>query len=212
MEIFGVALVEWFGYLASMLVALSLTMSSIVKLRWYNLVGAGMFSTYGFIIGSLPVGLLNLFIVVTDIFYLIRMYREIDDFSIMQLTGADEYLRCFLDTFSDEISRLFPNFDSHNLQNLQIYYLVKNATPIGILAGYAVDEKIFRVELDFVKPEYRDFKMGRFVYNPAGFFYARGYRTLQAPSGNKLHDQYLQKMGFSRQGTVFEKELDGRSE
>ena len=70
---FGVSWVEWFGYAASVVVAISLTMSSIVKLRWLNLAGAAMFSTYGFIIGALPVGFLNLFIVVINVVHLVRM-------------------------------------------------------------------------------------------------------------------------------------------
>ena len=72
---FGVPWVEWFGYAASLMVAVSLMMSSIVKLRWFNLVGATMFSTYGFIIGSLPVGFLNLFL--ADAWYRGALARRI---------------------------------------------------------------------------------------------------------------------------------------
>ena len=69
----GIAWIEWFGYAASVVVAISLMMSSIVKLRWLNLTGATMFSSYGFIIGALPVGFLNLFIVVINVVHLARM-------------------------------------------------------------------------------------------------------------------------------------------
>ena len=69
----GISWIEWFGYAASIVVAISLTMSSIVKLRWFNLTGAMMFSSYGFIIGALPVGFLNLFIVVINVVHLARM-------------------------------------------------------------------------------------------------------------------------------------------
>ena len=60
---------EWLGYLSSVIVAISLTMSSIIKLRIYNLIGGTAFSIYGFLIGSLPVGFLNLFIVTTTKHY-----------------------------------------------------------------------------------------------------------------------------------------------
>ena len=53
----GVPWVEWFGYAASVVVAISLTMSSIIKLRWFNLTGAAMFSVYGFVIGAWPVAM-----------------------------------------------------------------------------------------------------------------------------------------------------------
>ena len=132
---FGVSWVEWFGYAASVVVAISLTMSSIVKLRWLNLTGALMFSTYGFIIGALPVGFLNLFIVVINIVYLVRMYREKDDFRIMRWSGDTEYLRHFLDFHRMDIERFFPRLDLSNLDGRHVFFLVKNAAPIGLLLG-----------------------------------------------------------------------------
>ena len=51
-------------------IALSMTMSSILKFRWINLFGALTFSTYGFLIGAWPVGFLNAFIALVDIYYL----------------------------------------------------------------------------------------------------------------------------------------------
>ena len=51
--------VEWFGYAASVVVAVSLLMSSLIKLRWINMVGSLMFTGYGLLIGAYPVALLN---------------------------------------------------------------------------------------------------------------------------------------------------------
>lgn len=67
---------EWVGYLASVVVAISLMMSNIKKLRWWNLVGAALFVAYGLAIGALPVALVNFFIVLIDLYYLIKLYRE----------------------------------------------------------------------------------------------------------------------------------------
>ncbi|MCG9713898.1 YgjV family protein [Shewanella insulae] len=66
---------EWVGYLASVVVAISLMMSNIKKLRWWNLIGAGLFVAYGLAIGALPVALVNFFIVLIDIFYLVKLYQ-----------------------------------------------------------------------------------------------------------------------------------------
>ncbi|MGI2853722.1 YgjV family protein [Shewanella algae] len=66
---------EWVGYLASVLVAISLMMSNIKKLRWWNLLGAVLFVAYGMAIGAYPVALVNFFIALIDIYYLIRLYR-----------------------------------------------------------------------------------------------------------------------------------------
>lgn len=69
---------EWIGYLASVVVAISLTMSNIKKLRWWNLIGTALFVAYGIAISAYPVALVNFFIVLIDAYYLIKLYREAD--------------------------------------------------------------------------------------------------------------------------------------
>jgi hypothetical protein len=61
---------EFLGYLASTLVAISLMMRSLTKLRVINLSGSLLFTVYGFSIGAYPVAVLNAFIVLVNIFYL----------------------------------------------------------------------------------------------------------------------------------------------
>ena len=61
---------EIIGYFASVLVAISLMMSSILKLRVINLLGAALFTLYGLLIGAYPVAVMNFFIVLIDLYYL----------------------------------------------------------------------------------------------------------------------------------------------
>jgi hypothetical protein len=61
---------EIIGYVASVLVAISLTMRSVLKLRVINLFGAAVFTLYGLLIGAYPVAVMNLFIVLIDLYYL----------------------------------------------------------------------------------------------------------------------------------------------
>lgn len=72
----GIPLVEWVGYVASVLIAASLTMTSIVKLRWVNLFGASLFTVYAFIIGAIPVALVNGFISVVYIYFLVKINKQ----------------------------------------------------------------------------------------------------------------------------------------
>ena len=65
--------VEIIGYAASILVAISLTMSQILKLRIYNLIGALAFCIYGFLIPAYPIFFVNGFIVCINIYYLVFM-------------------------------------------------------------------------------------------------------------------------------------------
>ncbi len=61
---------EMLGYLASVFVAVSLTMRSLTKLRVINLVGSLLFTAYGLIISAYPVAVVNAFIVLVNIYYL----------------------------------------------------------------------------------------------------------------------------------------------
>jgi len=72
--LFNVPYIEWLGYLSSVIVAISLTMSSITRLRWLNLVGGISFAIYGFMIGSFPVGLLNVFMIGVNLYHLRKIY------------------------------------------------------------------------------------------------------------------------------------------
>jgi EamA domain-containing membrane protein RarD len=56
------AWVDIIGYAGSVLIAVSITMNNIWKLRWINLFGAGTFAVYGLIVKAYPVFVLNSFI------------------------------------------------------------------------------------------------------------------------------------------------------
>ncbi|SHO54942.1 YgjV family protein [Vibrio quintilis] len=66
------SLTEIFGYIASMLVALSFTMKDITRLRIVNCVGCLLFTGYGIMIDSWPVILTNGFIAGVNICYLAK--------------------------------------------------------------------------------------------------------------------------------------------
>ncbi len=201
--LFNVSYLEWIGYLGSVLVAISLTMSSILKLRWLNLVGATVFSFYGFAIGALPVGLLNLFIVLANIFYLIKIYSRKESFKTVVVNPQDAYVNYFLDCYKPEIDLFFPKFEkvSQTFPDEKTpvsFLLLRNAVVAGIFYG-TQENDVLNVHLDFVIAEYRDFKPGDFIYKKnTQFFKDNGVRLIVCNTQNAVHQKYLQKMGFSR--------------
>lgn len=68
--------VELIGYLASALVAISMLMVSIVRLRVINLVGSMAFCVYGFFLPSIPLILTNAFIIVVNLVQLRRVWLQ----------------------------------------------------------------------------------------------------------------------------------------
>jgi len=67
---------EMLGYLASVFVAVSLTMRSLTKLRVINLIGSLLFTAYGLIISAYPVAVVNAFIVLVNIYYLQQSFKR----------------------------------------------------------------------------------------------------------------------------------------
>lgn len=188
---------ELLGYLASVVVLISLLMSSIIKLRWINLVGSSLFSLYGFLIGALPVGFMNLGIAIINIIYLIKIYRSKDDFQLLPVEASSQYFSYFLNFHKDGIAKL-TDASKLEINNFDVsFFVLRNMVPAGVFMGSRYDENSIKVELDYVIPEYRDFKIGRYVYeNNKSYFLDKGYSKFVCFTSDDYHIKYLKRMGF----------------
>lgn len=188
---------EWLGYLASLIVLISLLMNSLIKLRWINLVGSAIFSLYGFLIGALPVGFMNLGIAAINIYHLIKIYRSKEYFKILPIEGNSQYFDYFFDFYRNEIEK-FSNKSQFNINNPEVsFYILRNMMPAGLFIGSRYNEDTLNVELDFVIPEYRDFKIGTYVFeHNKRYFIDKGYSNFISFSSKDDHIKYLKKMGF----------------
>jgi hypothetical protein len=71
--------------------------------------------------------------------------------------------------------------------------------PVGVFVGNKFDEKTLRIEFDYVLPNFRDFKMGEFIYqDKKDLFIDKGYESLIAFTINDKHESYLKRMGFKK--------------
>ena len=75
--------IEILGYIASIIVFISLMMKSLVKLRLINAAGSLLFVIFALSTSSFPTAVLNIGIVVIDIYYFLKMVRVQDNFEIM---------------------------------------------------------------------------------------------------------------------------------
>jgi len=67
---------EIIGYLGTALVILSMTMTSVTRLRIFNISGAILSAIYALLIAAYPVALLNITLTVINLFHLIRAWRK----------------------------------------------------------------------------------------------------------------------------------------
>ena len=190
---------ELFGYVASALIVLSVMMSSILRLRLINLIGAAMFAAYGFMIGAYPVAALNGFIVMVNGYYLLRMVRAREYFRLLKLKPESDYLRYFLEFYRKDIKRILPDFEYCPVENQVALFVLRDCSPVGVFIAEQKPDGVLRVALDFVIPNYRDLKIGRFLFvEQAGFFRELGVREIVIAPRTKQFGEYLVRVGFEQ--------------
>lgn len=193
-------LYEVVGYVASALVAISLMMSSVLRLRVINLLGSAAFTVYGLLIHAYPVAVVNGFIVLINLYYLRGMLgpgsREY--FRLLEVEPDSEYLRYFLGFYEREIRRFLPDFSHRRTERQLTFFILRDLVPAGLFIGDVWDDGTLRVRLDFVIPNFRDFKIGRYLYSESvEFFRSRGIAEIVSESGSPEHVRYLRRMGFT---------------
>ncbi len=185
------------GYTASIIIAISMTMSSIVKFRIINLIGAVLFCTYGFIIGAMPVAILNGFIAGVDMYYLANIFSKKEVFETMQVRNDNKYMKRFLEFYHDDIQRFFPGFVHRPEKNTHSFFILRDMAVTGLFLGRRVNENTLQVALDYVIAEYRDFKNGRFVFHRLkNEMIADGFTRVVTKGHTPQHQKYLRKLGF----------------
>ena len=197
--------IELIGYLGSILVAVSLMMRSLLRLRLINLIGALFFTTYGALLGAYPVAVLNGLIVCIDLYYLFQMWRQKDYFTFLEVSPKSEYLRAFTSFYKADIAGIIPNY-THQTEpdeSLLCFFILRNMVPAGLFITTVQAEEA-HIELDYVIPNYRDFQVARFIFEDnAAFFTQRGIRRFVSEAGSDFHRSYLERMEFIKSGNVY---------
>lgn len=192
--------IQILGYLASVIIAISMTMSSIVKFRWINLTGASSFLVYGILFHSYPIVILNAFIVGVDIFYLFRIYTKKELFTTIEIRSFNKFLLEFLKFHDKEIQKFFPGFKYKPELNTVSFFVLRNMSVAGIFLAHKIDKKTLSVGLDYVVPEYRDYKNAKFVYKRLRQrFIDDGIEQVIVYPQSYSHIKYLKKIGFEKQ-------------
>lgn len=201
--------IEWVGYAASLAIMVSMLMSSVLKLRMINLAGCVLFIVYGYVIGAYPVAIVNFFIALINIYYLRKMTGITEPFfSVVEMDAGDVYVNRFLDFYWKDIQKFMPKLKREQLEGDECWLLLRDMKVAGIFMGAQKGDNTLEIHLDYLLPEYRDFKVGKFLYgNKKDLFLKKSYKRLTAQPGNKKHNRYLKKMGFRFYNNVFQRDL-----
>lgn len=186
------------GYLASALVVLSLTMRSILRLRLIGLAGSTGFLVYGLLIGAFPIVITNGVIMGIHLWFLRKLLGKTEIFSLLRVRPESAYLGAFLAFHAGEIQRFQPGFSFAPSDEARIWFILRDLLPAGLFITEPHPDGSFEVTLDYAIPQYRDLKLGTWVYTgPSGMFDEDDPPVLWMRSWSEEHDRYLQRMGFT---------------
>lgn len=189
---------ELLGYAASALVAASMMMSNVVRLRLLNLLGAAAFAGYGAWIGAAPIVALNAFIVLVNLYFLARLRFDRATFELIEIRDpAAPWPNQFARYYAADIALLWPGFDLAAVPAPVIVMIRRNMLAVGMFVYHRTPEGDLQIDLDYVAPDYRDLA-------PARYFYGAGQRHCPAgdcgrwvvTSANPSVQRYLRRVGF----------------
>ena len=203
---------------ASLVIAASLMMRNLKRLRLINLAGSLMFALYGLGIKSLPVFLVNVFIVLIDAWYLRRLRLEVSAFSLLRAAPGDSaYLAEFLRFYAKDIARHVPGFSLEGpggaaanggtaegagaeggaAGGTEAVFVLRDLVPASLVVYRKRGEGVYDILLDYAVPASRDYKSAEFFFEVAskeiaGGAEARFYTRSSVP----VHERYLKRLGF----------------
>ena len=196
-------IIEAIGYVGSALVLVSFLMASVVKLRIVNSVGSVIFTIYAFIIHSYPTAIMNLCLVMINIYYLVKLSNTNVEYDFVKLNKEDSLLKYIVDCYKDDIMKCFPGINMDFSEANVGYAVCHKGTPTGILLG-SLNDGLLEIMLDYSTPEYRDFSIGKYLMSKLP---EEGVKALVYRGSDVNHKAYLSKLGFVQKGGYYEKVL-----
>lgn len=199
--------IELLGYAASFIILVSLTMKSIVKLRWINAAGSALFVVFAFLTRSAPTIVMNLGIIAIDLWYVAKLSRNRKEYQLVKAERGSAYLEFFYNQHRAEIQDIFG--DEVFLEAKGFSYFVCDNEIAGLFAWKENSTTECQILIDFVTPRYRDSKIGRYFFEQQlPSFREKGYTHFIYNNVGQKHWKYLEKIGF-KHGAMgcFTKEL-----
>jgi predicted metalloendopeptidase len=189
------------GYLASAFLAFSLITVNAVKFRWLNIFGCISFIVYGVLIAAFPVILANVTLLGINIYQLVKMYRYQETFSLLPIHHDVDMMQKFLSFYKTDIQQYFPEFDSTIQKNTIHFFVLRDMMVANLFAAHIVENGIALVDLNYTIPQYRDFKIGTFIFiKEKEYLLQQGVRKIVYEKvHNKNHQKFLEVTGFKKE-------------
>ncbi|MFT4295237.1 MAG: hypothetical protein QM582_07475 [Micropruina sp.] len=188
--------VEVIGYVASALIVLSLTMTSVVRLRLLSMTGGLIFVVYGAMLPSVPIIVTNAAVAGVNIWFLRRELGPQRAIGAVPIEADAPFLQDFLRAHADDIRRGWPGFVALSDEDV-VLLLMRDGLPAGVLAGRR-DGAVLRLTIDYVMAAYRDSRIAAWLYTGPGVKLLRdaGFTRVVVRNPTPGHTDYLRQLGF----------------
>ena len=189
---------ELIGYLGSALIVVSLTRRSILRLRLFGLAGTTTFLVYALLIEAYPIAIVNVIIIGIHVYFLRQLLsRKKEFFRVLTVRKDSRYLDYFLEFYEEQIKEEQPEFVRVPSDDNVRAFILRDLVPAGLFIGRMCPDRSIEVLLDFVIPQYRDFRIGNYLYSRRSGLFADGTcERAWSVARTKLHAEYLERMGF----------------
>jgi hypothetical protein len=191
----------YFGYLATLLLAIGLLVNSDMKFRWLNTSGNIAFIVYGIFLQAIPVILTNCILLSINIYFLIRIYNRKEHFELLEFGSGAVMIDSFISFYKTDIAGYFPEFTKEQLNGNINFVVLRNLVIANIFSARMADNGTAEVLLNYTVPKYRDYKVGPFIFEKEKqFMLAKGIKRIVYTSvANPKHEKFLKVTGFSLQ-------------
>jgi hypothetical protein len=196
---------ELFGYLAFILLAISLMVNNDIKFRWINGAGSLSFVLYGLFINAMPVVITNGTLLIINAYQLVRIYRNQEYFDAVVFRPGDEMIGKFLTFYQKDIHQYFPDFNIEENENDLRFVVLRDTVIANIFVAQTDAKGNAYVKINYTVPKYRDYKVGRFLFDKGNnFLLSKGLKKIVYKKvHHRQHERFLNIMGFEKQ------EIDG---
>lgn len=194
-------LAQILGYLAFIFLAVSLWVTNDIKFRWINSFGCMAFVLYGAFISAFPIVLTNSVLLAINIYFLFKIYRRQENFDLVEFTKDAALIPKFINFYNNDIQTYFPGFTMEEKCNEIKFVVLRDIVIANIFIATVDDNGNAFVKINYTVPKYRDFKVGRFLFEEGReHLKAKGIKSIiYKEVHNSRHAKFIRVIGFKKE-------------
>ena len=191
----------YFGYLASVLLAVGLLVSNDLKFRWLNTGGNIAFIIYGAVLAAVPIILTNSILLTINLFYLYKIYNRKEHFELLEFSSGGILVDRFLSFYKADIATHFPDFKRKQLEGNLNFVVLRDLVVANIFSTAVAKDGNAEVIVNYTVTKYRDYKVGCFIFEKEKqYLLSKGIRKIYYKAvANRKHKKFLIAMGFTKE-------------